>query len=538
MIRTRLLLVTAGLGMMLTDAASAQIAIDKAQRDRLDQPPVAGEAAPPAMPALRGRTTIESPALSRATVASVRLEGSSLPREAALSVVRSFVGAAITPDTLKAMADAYSAAYARSDIALYSIVVPEQTFKGGEVRIIAIENFIDEVMLAGDAPESASVTRIYAATMAADRPLSRPVLERYLLLMNDLPGVKTTPRVIAGDRADSVKLLLTTERMPVERVVTIDTRGAARLGRTQVQGDLYLNGWGYEGGRTRLSMSASADFDRFLSASASHAATFGPSGMTVSGSFGYFRTRPDDTPLEGQGYTASLQASYPLVRRVSSNISISAGIDGLNTDNALVGQLLSSDRTRALRGAVSASGQRGDTAWGTSLSVSQGLDAFGARVSNPARAETTFTKANVQLAATRKLDTDWRLRAAATAQLSSDALPLGELMSLGGAQFGRAFETGAASGDSGVAGSVELTRDLASAGLAPLKEAYIFLDGGRLWLTERPGLVDDTIALSSVGGGVRTSLSSELMLGVEAGKALEGAEDDGWRLSLSLGGAF
>jgi hypothetical protein len=28
------------------------------------------------------------------------------------------------------------------------------------------------------------------------------------------------------------------------------------------------------------------------------------------------------------------------------------------------------------------------------------------------------------------------------------------------------------------------------------------------------------------------------MLGVEAGKALEGAEDDGWRLSLSLGGAF
>src|SRR5690606_25635296 len=194
------------------------------------------------------------------------------------------------------------------------------------------------------------------------------------------------------------------------------------------------------------------------STSLSHATTFGPTGLMAGASIGYFRTRPDDSPIEGQGYTASLQGSYPLIRGVNTNVTVAGGLDGFNSDNALVGQTLSSDRTRTLRGALSIENSRGQTAWGGSVSISQGIDGLGARVSNPALASSRFTKANLQLAATRALNPYWRIQGAFSTQLTTDRLPTSELMAIGGARFGRAFESGIASADSGVAGSLEIAR--------------------------------------------------------------------------------
>lgn len=518
--------------------AHAQIVVDKVQPGRLDEPNAGKDPTlkPEIQPATPTTSIAPSPAMGGA-ISGVRLERSSLPREVAEAAMRPFIGKPISPATLQGLADAYSKAYARSDIALYTILVPEQTFADGQVRIVAIENYIDEVMLAGNNPASATLTRSYAAEMAAQRPLTRPVLQRYLLLMNDVPGATTTPRVVAGDRPDTVKLVLDTKRDPIETVLSVDTRGAARLGRTQITGDVYFNGLGYEGNQTRLTAAASGDFDRFVSAAVSHAATFGPSGLTASASLGYFRTRPDDTPIEGQGYTGSLQVSYPVVRSMTINITAAGGIDGFNSDNALVGQILSSDRTRTLRGALSIENARGKTAWGASLSVSQGLNALGARVANPILASERFTKANLQLAATRVLDPDWRVQGSITTQVSDDRLPTSELITIGGARYGRAFDSGIASADTGVAGAVELTRKFGDKPPGQGTEAYAFVDGGKLWFTDRPGLALPDTYLSSAGGGVRVNVS-DAVVGLEAARQVAGREGDGWRMSVSLGKNF
>ena len=519
--------------------AHAQIVVDKVQPGRLDEPKAGKEPtrvpeAPPSAP----KTSVASAQAMNGNISGVRLERSSLPREVAEAAMRPFIGKPITADTLQQLADAYSKAYARSDIALYSILIPEQTFADGQVRVTVIENYIDEVILAGDNPASASLTRAYASEMAAERPLTRPVLRRYLSLMDDVPGATTTPAVIAGDRPDTVKLVLNTKRDPIETVVTLDTRGAARLGRTQLQGDVYFNGYGYEGNQTRLTAAASADFERFVSAALSHAITFGPSGFTASASLGYFRTRPDDTPLEGQGYTASLQGSYPLIRGANTNVTIAGGLDGFNSDNALVGQTLSSDRTRTLRGALSIESTRGQTAWGASVSISQGVDGLGARVSNPALASSSFTKANIQIAATRVLDPNWRIQGALSSQVSNDRLPTSELMAIGGARFGRAFANGFASADTGVAGSLEVARKFGDPKQGGASEVYAFIDGGKLWFTDRPGYALQNTELSSVGGGVRLNVAKDTAIGLEAARQLEGREGDGWRMSVSLGSNF
>lgn len=535
----RTMLLCACLAAASAGAAHAQIVVDKVQPGRLDEPKAGKEPTiVPEAPSSAPKTSVASTQAMSGQITGVRLERSSLPRDLAEAAMLPFIGKPITPGTLQQLADAYSQAYARSDIALYSILIPDQTFAGGQVRVTVIENYIDEVVLAGANPESASLTRSYATAMAEQRPLTRQTLQRYLLLMNDVPGATTTPNVIAGDRPDTVKLVLDTKRDPVETVVTLDTRGAAQLGRTQVQGDVYINGLGYEGNQTRLTAAASADFDRFVSASLSHATTFGPSGLMASASIGYFRTRPDDSPLEGQGYTASLQGSYPLIRGVNTNVTLAGGLDAFNSDNALVGQTLSSDRTRTLRGALSIENTRGQTAWGASASISQGLSALGARVSNPALASSRFTKANLQVAATRVLDPNWRIQGALSTQLTTDRLPTSELMTIGGARFGRAFESGFASADSGLAGSIEVARKFGDPKEGGSSEAYAFVDGGKLWFSDRPGFALRDTELSSAGGGVRLTVAKNTAIGLEAAKQLRGRQDDGWRLSVSLGSNF
>jgi hemolysin activation/secretion protein len=114
------------------------------------------------------------------------------------------------------------------------------------------------------------------------------------------------------------------------------------------------------------------------------------------------------------------------------------------------------------------------------------------------------------------------------------------MLSLGGAAYGRGFETGAASGDSGVAGMLQLTRSF-TAPWVKSGEAYVFADGGKLWLQERPGFTGDDFDLASAGAGVRLGVTANAALSIELAQAIETVNDadkHGWRAAVTLGAAF
>src|SRR5689334_21336960 len=98
-------------------AAHAQLATQGL--DRLDTRPVlpreGGEvqgAAPGALPSIN----------VQGKISSVRVEGSSLPAEKIRAVTQRFVGEAIDAGRLRALADAVAGEYARSRIAVYSVL--------------------------------------------------------------------------------------------------------------------------------------------------------------------------------------------------------------------------------------------------------------------------------------------------------------------------------------------------------------------------------------------------------------------------------
>jgi hemolysin activation/secretion protein len=360
--------------------------------------------------------------------------------------------------------------------------------------------------------------------------------------MNDIPGVSAAPQLAPGARSDTVKLLIDRKQDDIEAVFGADSRGAERLGRTQLRGDVFFNGLGYESSQTRVTLAASSDFKSFLSAGLAHSGTFTPLAITATGSLGYFRTRPEGSALEGEGYTAALQLSHPLIRSTSADLYIAGGLDGVDSENALVGQTLSSDRTRALRLALSGAARSGRTAGSFGASISQGIDGLGAQTANLLFATPDFTKGNLHLSLSRTIGDNWRIEGAATGQLTKDTLPAAEMLSLGGAAYGRAFETGAISGDSGIAGMLQLTRTFGPLAFVKASEAYAFIDGGKLWLEDRPGLTATDFDLGSAGAGIRLGLTANTSLSLEAARAIdvinEGIDDHGWRAAVSLGAAF
>src|SRR5690606_20332695 len=84
--------------------------------------------------------------------------------------------------------------YAEAGYALSIAVLPAQRIEGGVVTIAVVEGFIDEIHFTGDAlvdehGVDSRYIRGYAERLRASRPLRTADLERYLLLINDLPGV-------------------------------------------------------------------------------------------------------------------------------------------------------------------------------------------------------------------------------------------------------------------------------------------------------------------------------------------------------------
>ena len=171
--------------------------------------------------------------------------------------------------------------------------------------------------------------------------------------------------------------------------------------------------------------------------------------------------------------------------------------------------------------------------------VSQGIDGLGARTLDPGSSDLGFRKVQASAGYNRVLSERWVVRTSLNAQWTTDPLPASEFFSLGGAEFGRRFETAAAAGDRGYGASVELAFTPKGFAEGRLKgsEVYGFVDGGEVRTLARPLASARSEQLASAGGGVRFVLASKALLELEAATALGDpplGQDRGWRATFTL----
>lgn len=517
-------------------AQSPSVVVPEARADQTPPPPRER----PELTPQAGSATPGVPQIAPFTLTSVTVEGSSLPPAQLDAAWRPFVGRTMDGAQLEQLTDALVAAYERSDVAIYTVLVPAQDFTDGRVRIQALEGWIEAVQVrGGEGGKARAKAEAYLARIGAERPLRRSTLQRYVSLVRDIPGLRSDMQLVTGSDPEAVRLELDIDPRPVQLGLAANNRGTAFLGRTQLSADLYLNSLLQGGDQTRLTYATPTDTERFQYYAASHLAPLNDDGTTLQLTTGHLRTRPAGVPIRGRATSGGVVVTHPLIRSYDRDLYVSLGLDGIDADNAFLGAKFSDERTRALRAAAAYTWQSDRRLAYVAATGSFGLDAFGARTLAPALTDIDFVKLNGRARFTSYVGDRVILRLNAAGQWTDDRLPASEQFALGGDEFGRAYEAAIVVGDYGYAASAELA--WRPPGLPPQfggSEAYGFVDGGRVWYRARVGFPTVDADLGSVGLGVRTAYGQRFLLELEAAKALSNpppfGDRDDWRGVFAL----
>ena len=449
------------------------------------------------------------------------------------------------------IANAITARY-QADGYVLSRATVRSPVRGGVVNIDVTEGYVSDVRIDGEHAESGPSKLIegYGKKVMADKPLRAETLERYLLLANDLPGVtaKGVLRPVGAGGATQLVFVLGHDKW--EASYTIDNRGTDLLGPIQHSVTMGANSFLGMYDRTLLRLVTTSPTSELRFFDAQHEQQIGSEGTRLFAIYSRTASEPHGVlaPLDvdGDAESIALRLDHPFIRSRTENLRGRVEIGARNSTTEILGTNFSEDRIRAVR--VGANYDFADRLRGVNLigvEVSRGIDAFNATDAGAGRSradgEADFTKFNLELARLQNLPSGFSLLVQGTGQYSLDPLLSGEEFTLGGANFGRAYDSSELVGDHGLAGKVELRWGKAvGQKYFDAYQLFTYYDVGSVWEKDAAAGVDDRRSLAALGGGIRANfteqLSGELELGVPMTRnvALEG--DDDKRIFFSLVG--
>ena len=469
------------------------------------------------------------------TVTGVVFDGVEPPADVA-NAGRPFLGKPLTIETIQGLANTLSAAYGKTSIALFTVTVPAQTFAGGVVHVAIAEGFIERTLIAGDT-KGGAVKQVqgYANAMTGKRPLSKRTLQRYLSLIRDIPGLTTDVKLLRGEAPGAVRMILVLKQERTDFALSYNNLTQRQLADGEVGAVAKLYSGLRSGDLTQLTLSTSNDFKAYGYVGLAHSTPIAD-GAQFSAAYGHITTKSRRFDLSGDADVASLGVSYPLIRAYQRNATLSAVLDGVNSDNAVLGSLLTRERTRALRLTAGFGEAKDRHALSASLIGAQGLDILGADTAITGN-DTGFWKVAAAASASRAIGDDLALRLEGAAQLSDSALPAVERFLVGGDHFGRAFPVATLAGDQGTAASLEFAWLPLQSGSKAFgrSELYVFGDRAAVEYNDRGAVPSQSFNLASAGAGVKVQFLEKATLRAEVGRRIDQPfpSDDDWQFNLA-----
>jgi hemolysin activation/secretion protein len=421
--------------------------------------------------------------------------------------------------TLNEIAAKITAKYRNAGYILSRAVVPPQRIANGVVTISIVEGHVNQVIFEGDSANSPLLTE-FAEKIRNAKPLNASTLERYLLLIQDLPGMTARAVLRPSPKVPGASdVVVTLKEKPFDGSVTVDNRGTRYLG--PIQGGVTVNANNMLGlhERTQFRGALTADPSELQYFQISHDEWLDSEGTKLTVSAGRTRTRPNYTleifDIDGIDTTYSALVSHPFIRSRQSNLFGTAGFDIRNTDSESLGAELYGDRLRVgrLGGAYDfVDGYSAINRFDTQLSKGFGWDDdTSPHIRSRINGDTNFWKWTASANRLQPIAGPFTMYFAATGQMASNALLSAEQFGIGGANFGSAYDPSEITGDAGIAGRIEMqyTRS-GDIEYIPVYQLYSFYDVGEVWTRNPAAGLNETDSLASTGLGVRFNVMDPL----------------------------
>lgn len=468
----------------------------------------------------------------------------------------------ITLVDVYAIANRITKIYRNHGYILSRAVVPQQQIKNGVVEIQVVEGFISGYSIQGDNFGARDQIEAFAQKMMSKGTLTAKDLERYLLLMNDLPGM-TVRSVLAPSKtvAGGADMVLVVEQKKYQGMASLDNFGNSYLGHERFTLGGQANSLFGSSDQINGTVLWAPDHNELQYYSAGIRKNVGTEGTKIGMNASYTATDPSlpnalggNLEPEGESMSLSFNAVHPFIR--SRDLNVNGGLTFDVTRNKTdYAPGLSTIETKDDQRIVRANGQvtylDGYAGYNAmNAMVSKGLEILGSSEkgdSNLTRSngDPAFTKFNLDASRLQRLYGPFTGLVAMSGQYSLDSLLASEQFGLGGSEFGRGYDASEVIGDHGLAGKLELAYN----GTVQKKyldtyQVYTFYDLGAVWTRSPLAGQPDRESVSSAGIGTRLSFTPNLRGDAFLAKPLthdipsRGDDNRDWRFKFALTSNF
>ena len=454
--------------------------------------------------------------------------GATLPETQVRRVFANRIGEKISLTEIYAIANSITRLYRDQGFILSRAVVPQQEIDGGVVTIQIVEGFISDYAIQGKTAGADAQIAAYAKRLMGSGTLSAANLERYLLLMNDLPGV--TVRAVLSPSKTTVggaTLTLVAEQKRLEGFAAVDNYGSHFLGEERITGGLQYNSLFGMTDKVSVSGLWAPDNDELKYFSGGYDQMIGDNGTSLGVSSSYTMTSPTlpdslggTLGTEGRAYVFTAIAQHPFIRSRSTNLTGRVQFD-VTQNKTLYNPGLESietrDDQRILRVGGTYSFLDGLAGYNTiDTTLSRGFELMGASQENDSKlsrsnGDPSFTKLAMEATRLQRLVGPFTALVGVNGQYALDALLASEEVGFGGSSYGRGYDSSEVSGDSGIAGKVEVAfNNAVEKPFLNNYQVYSFYDVGAVWNRDEPATADERQSGASVGVGTRLNFNESV----------------------------
>ena len=464
---------------------------------------------------------------------------------------RKYLQRRITLEQVYIIAQQITNMYRNDGYILSKAVVPPQKIEGGVVQINVIEGFVDRVAIQGQVRGPRRLLNEYRKGILRSRPLKARDLERYLLLVDDLPGVSVKSVLTPSkDKPGATNMTLILSNKAYEGSLGLDNRGTKFNGPIQVNAGLSGNTIFKNYERIGLQSVVTTNTDELRFFSGFYEQPIFSEGTKLFFSASFSRSEPGSLlkifDVVGESKTFTFKISHPFIRSRAENLNGFVSYTNRDSETEILGKLDSEDRLRIVNLGLSydfVDEYRGVNL--VSFNLSKGFDIFDSTESGSEKltrsgGHSDFSKVFGEMLRLQQLAPSWMLLGALSWQYSFEKLLASEEFGVGGARYVRAYDSSEITGDQGLAFKLELQK-----AFQPKKkyfrdmQAYTFFDFGKVWNRVSTATTPSTQNLYSLGAGLRFNLTDQISGYLEWNKPLsqivssEGNKDSRFFFSLS-----